>query len=72
MPRILTIACVMLPCIRVKGAGERATTGVPAALMNAARDALSSAGVPHFDMPVTPERVWQALQAARAGNRLMA
>lgn len=49
----------------VKGAGEGATTAAPAAVMNAIRDALASAGVPHLDMPATPERVWRALKAAR-------
>jgi carbon-monoxide dehydrogenase large subunit len=35
------------------------------ALMNAVMDALRSAGVAQFDMPATPRRVWQALQANR-------
>lgn len=45
----------------VKGAGENATTGAPAALMNAVHDALGSARV---DMPATREQVWRALRAA--------
>ena len=45
----------------VKGAGENATTGAPAAVMNALRDALHSAGGVDVDMPATPERVWRAL-----------
>jgi aerobic carbon-monoxide dehydrogenase large subunit len=49
----------------VKGAGENATTGAPAAVMNAIRDALRPAGVERLDMPATPEQVWQALQRAR-------
>ena len=49
----------------VKGAGESATTGAPAAVMNAIRDALAGAGVPHLDMPATPERVWQVLRAVK-------
>jgi len=48
----------------VKGAGENATSGAPAALMNAVRAALATAGVQHFDMPATPERVWRALREA--------
>ena len=48
----------------VKGAGENATTGAPAAIMNAIRDALRSAGVDQIDMPVTPERIWLALGQA--------
>src|SRR6185503_16977416 len=53
----------------VKGAGENATTGAPAAIMNAVRDALASAGVERVDMPVTPEQVWQALRRADLAGR---
>jgi carbon-monoxide dehydrogenase large subunit len=36
--------------------------------MNAVNDALAPLGVRHLDMPVTPERVWQAIRSAgRAG-----
>ncbi|HEX7786215.1 MAG TPA: molybdopterin cofactor-binding domain-containing protein, partial [Methylomirabilota bacterium] len=45
----------------VKGAGENATTGAPAAVMNALRDALQSAGGADVDMPASPERIWRAL-----------
>ncbi len=48
-----------------KGVGEGGVTGSMPALMNAVMDALRSAGVQHFDMPATPRRVWQALQANR-------
>ena len=48
-----------------KGAGEAGTFAAPAAVMNAVMDALSRAGVPHLDMPATPDRVWHALQAAQ-------
>jgi carbon-monoxide dehydrogenase large subunit len=44
-----------------KGIGEAGVTGALPALMNAVADALRSAGVPHFDLPATPLRVWQAL-----------
>jgi carbon-monoxide dehydrogenase large subunit len=36
--------------------------------MNAILDALRPLGVRHLDMPATPLRVWQAIQAARAGG----
>jgi aerobic carbon-monoxide dehydrogenase large subunit len=49
----------------VKGAGENATTGAPAAVMNALRDALSAAGAGGVDMPATRERVWRAIDRAR-------
>ena len=52
--------------IGAKGAGESATTGAPAAVMNALADALHSAGAGAIDMPATPERVWRALRGAGA------
>ena len=45
----------------VKGIGEAATIGSTPAVVNAVIDALSSAGVHHLDMPLTPEKVWNAL-----------
>jgi carbon-monoxide dehydrogenase large subunit len=53
----------------VKGAGENATTGAPAAVMNALLDALHAAGASRVDMPSTPAHVWQALGRARAAGR---
>ena len=51
----------------VKGAGENATTGAPAAVMNAVRDALRSSGDADVDMPAMPERIWRALRRAKPG-----
>ena len=48
----------------VKGAGEAGTVGAPAAVVNAVMDALAPLGVRHVDMPLTPERVWQAIRDA--------
>ena len=48
-----------------KGVGEAGTVGSLAATMNAVMDALSTAGVTTFEMPATPCRVWEALQAAK-------
>jgi carbon-monoxide dehydrogenase large subunit len=48
-----------------KGVGEAGVTGSLPALMNAVLDALREAGVRRFEMPATPRRVWEALQAAR-------
>jgi carbon-monoxide dehydrogenase large subunit len=47
-----------------KGVGEAGTVGALPALMNAVNDALAHLGVRHLDMPVSPERVWQAIRAA--------
>jgi carbon-monoxide dehydrogenase large subunit len=49
----------------VKGCGEAGCAGALPAVMNAVVDALSAQGIRHIDMPATPERVWQAIQAAR-------
>jgi aerobic carbon-monoxide dehydrogenase large subunit len=47
-----------------KGIGESATVGSPPAIVNAVCDALAPLGVRHIDMPCTPGRVWDAMQAA--------
>ncbi len=46
-----------------KGIGEAATIGATPAIVNAVVDALRSFGVRRLDMPLRPERVWQALKA---------
>ncbi len=51
-----------------KGIGESATVGSTPAVQNAVVDALSYLGVRHLDMPCSPERVWRAIQDARAGT----
>ena len=50
-----------------KGIGESATVGSTPAVQNAVIDALSHLGVRHIDLPLTPERVWRAIEAANAG-----
>ena len=50
----------------VKGVGETGTIAAPAAVMNAVIDALSHFGITELEMPATPERVWRALEEARA------
>jgi carbon-monoxide dehydrogenase large subunit len=49
----------------VKGCGEAGCAGGLASVMNAVVDALSEFGIRHIDMPVTPERLWQAIRDAR-------
>ena len=45
----------------VKGIGELPPLAAPAAVANAVMDALSQTGVRHIDTPLTPEKVWRAL-----------
>jgi carbon-monoxide dehydrogenase large subunit len=49
-----------------KGIGESGSVGSTPAVQNAVVDAVSHLGVRHIDMPCTPERVWRAIQSARA------
>jgi len=49
-----------------KGAGEAGCAGALASVTNAIVDALSEYGIREFEMPASPERVWQAIRAARA------
>ncbi len=50
-----------------KGIGESGTIGSTPAVQNAIVDAVAHLGVRHVDMPCSPQRVWQAIQAARKG-----
>ncbi len=47
----------------VKGVGEAGTIGCSPAVVNSVVDALSTLGVRHIDMPMTPERLWNLIQA---------
>ena len=62
------ISEVLTPTNRlgVRGAGEGGTTGALGAVVNAVVDALAEFGVTHIEMPVTPERIWRAIQSSKA------
>ena len=67
VPRFETDRTVT-PCphntLGVKGVGEAGTIGSTAAVVNAVVDALWHLGVRDLQMPLTPQRVWQAIQDA--------
>ncbi len=50
----------------VKGAGEAGTIASTPAVANAVIDAVSHLGIRHLDMPLTPEKLWQAMRTAQA------
>ncbi|GAB3519555.1 xanthine dehydrogenase family protein molybdopterin-binding subunit [Phytohabitans suffuscus] len=52
----------------VKGAGEAGCIGAPPAIVNAVLDALRRYGVTDLRMPLTPARVWAALQSSRTAQ----
>jgi carbon-monoxide dehydrogenase large subunit len=49
----------------VKGIGETGTIASTVAVYNAVMDAVAPLGVKTIDMPLTPERVWRAIRAAK-------
>jgi carbon-monoxide dehydrogenase large subunit len=56
------------PCphnpLGVKGVGEAGAIASPPAVVNAVVDALEPYGITHIDMPLTPERVYNAIRTA--------
>jgi carbon-monoxide dehydrogenase large subunit len=49
----------------VKGIGEAGTIASTAAVANAVMDALEPFGISHVDIPLTSQKVWQAIQSAK-------
>ena len=52
----------------VKGIGEAGTIAATPAVVNAVIDALRPLGVTFMDMPLTPLRVWEYIEAAKNGG----
>ena len=64
------IAEVLSPTnpLGIKAGGEGGTTPALATVTLAVLDALRPLGVEDIPMPITPERIWQALSSARAST----
>lgn len=66
IPLDLTYETIEVPCtmnpMGVKGCGEAGCIAAPPAIVNATIDALKDRGINHIDMPITPLKVWNALQ----------
>ena len=64
-----TVTTNVTPCthnvLGVKGCGEAGAIGAPPAVINAVVNALADHGVEDLAMPATPQRVWEAMQAAK-------
>jgi len=71
LPGFSTFTDESSPCkinpLGAKGVGELGTVGGTPTVINAVLDALRPLGVKDIDMPATPERVWRAMRAAKAG-----
>lgn len=52
----------------VKGVGEAGTIASPPAVVNAAIDALGPLGIDALEMPITPERVYNAIKNSKGGH----
>ena len=52
----------------IKGCGEAGTIASAACVVNAVTDALSAFGIVHIDKPLTPARVWAAIQQAKGAQ----
>ncbi len=65
----LTIHTTLTPSptnlLGAKGLGEAGTIGTPAAILNAASDALAPIGVTDLQMPLNSHTLWQAIQTAK-------
>jgi carbon-monoxide dehydrogenase large subunit len=59
-----TVTPTALNPLGAKGVGEAGAIAAPAAVVNAVVDALAPLGVEHLDMPLTPDKVWAALEKA--------
>jgi carbon-monoxide dehydrogenase large subunit len=63
----MDVKTVEIPCqnnpMGIKGCGEAGSVASPAAVINAVIDALEDLGVTAVDMPATPLRIWQLIQA---------
>ena len=47
-----------------KGIGESGTIGATPAVQNAVIDAVAHLGITHIEIPLTPKRVWEAMNSA--------
>jgi carbon-monoxide dehydrogenase large subunit len=69
IPEIVSLLDEDQPCphnpLGAKGCGEAGTIGAPAAVVSAVLDALRGLGVAGIQLPLTPERVWNAMQSAK-------
>jgi carbon-monoxide dehydrogenase large subunit len=64
-----TVTPTPVNALGVKGVGEAGTIGAAPAVMNAVLDALAPFGITELDMPASPQRVWDAIQAAKEVER---
>ncbi|NNE74558.1 MAG: xanthine dehydrogenase family protein molybdopterin-binding subunit, partial [Acidimicrobiales bacterium] len=62
--RHVSVTPTPLNPLGAKGIGESGSIGATPAVQNAVIDAVAHLGVTHIDMPLTPQRIWSALQSS--------
>ncbi|WP_024514207.1 xanthine dehydrogenase family protein molybdopterin-binding subunit [Bradyrhizobium sp. Tv2a-2] len=71
MPPIVVTLDDSAPCrtnpLGSKGCGESGAIGGPPCITNGVMDALSELGIAQLNTPLTPQKVWKAIQEAKAG-----
>jgi carbon-monoxide dehydrogenase large subunit len=71
MPPLTVTLDDSAPCrtnpLGAKGCGESGAIGGPPCITNGVMDALSELGVTRLNTPLTPQKVWKAIQEAKAG-----
>jgi carbon-monoxide dehydrogenase large subunit len=72
----LSIHHHVVPCttnpLGAKGAGESGVAGSLPSAVNAVLDALAGRGISHLDLPMTPQRVWLALNQDTSAEHVVA
>jgi carbon-monoxide dehydrogenase large subunit len=71
----LAVATISVPSsnnvLGIKGVGELPANGAPAAVANAVVDALATYDVRHVSSPMTPERIWRAINLSSAESKAL-
>ncbi|MDI3567756.1 hypothetical protein, partial [Bradyrhizobium sp. Arg816] len=70
VPPIVVTLDLSAPCktnpLGAKGCGESGAIGGPPCITNAVMDALSELGITKLNTPLTPVKIWKAIQDAKA------
>jgi carbon-monoxide dehydrogenase large subunit len=66
--RSLMASAAPLNPLGAKGIGESGAIGSTPAVQNAVIDAVAHLGIRHIDMPLTAQRVWRSIDAAKVSS----
>jgi len=73
MPKIVSVFDESQPCphnpLGAKGCGEAGSIGAPTAIVSAVLEAVRPLGVTNIQLPLTPERIWNAIYGTRRTSK---